>query len=99
MQYDGSNGWPSGMDMPGSMYSDPRAGGGLDQLGHHTDAASAAAAASHMNHAMHNHYAAIAAAAAANNHAAANSNSIANNVMGGSQIPDALKRDKDAIYG
>jgi hypothetical protein len=50
-----------------------------------------------MNHAMHNHYAAIAAAAAANNHAA--TNSIANNVMGGSQIPDALKRDKDAIYG
>ena len=92
-QYDGSNGWPSSMEMPGGMYSDPR--GGLDQLGHHSDAASVAAA-SHMNHAMHNHYAAIAAAAAANNHA---SNSIANNVMGGSQIPDALKRDKDAIYG
>ena len=61
------------------------------QLAHHSDAASVAAA-SHMNHAMHNHYAAIAAAAAANNHATSN-------VMAGTQIPDALKRDKDAIYG
>jgi hypothetical protein len=49
-----------------------------------------------MNHAMHNHYAAIAAAAAANTHA---SNSLSSNVMAGTQIPDALKRDKDAIYG
>jgi hypothetical protein len=49
-----------------------------------------------MNHAMHNPYAAVAAAAAANNHVA---NSVANHVMGGNQIPDALKRDKDAIYG
>ena len=79
------------MDMPPvSMYGDPR--GGLDQL----SAAHHSAAAAHMNHAMqHNPY--VAAVAAANNHAVANS--VANHVMGGSQVPDAQKRDKDAIYG
>ena len=55
---------------------------------------SAAHHSAHMNHAMHNPY--VAAVAAANNHVA---NSVANHVMGGSQVPDALKRDKDAIYG
>jgi len=44
-----------------------------------------------MNHAMHNNpYAA--ALAEMNNHPAAN------HVMGAAQVPDALKRDKDAIY-
>ena len=87
-QYDSSSGWPSSMDMPPvSMYGDPR--GGLDQLSaaHHSAQMSHAAA-------MQNPYAA--AMAAANNHVA---NSVANHVMGGSQVPDALKRDKDAIYG
>jgi len=51
---------------------------------------SAAAAA-----AMHNPYAAVAAAAAANNHVAAGGN----HAMGGGQVPDVHKRDKDAIYG
>lgn len=58
-----------------------------------------AAAAAHHSHltsvaAMHNPYAAVAAAAAANNHV-----SSSNHVMGGGQVPDVHKRDKDAIYG
>ena len=82
------------------MSGDPHsraAATGLEQLAHHS-----AATAAHMNHAaaaaaaMHNPYAA-AAAAAANNHVT--SGSVANHVMGGNQVPDALKRDKDAIYG
>ena len=63
----------------------------VSMYGDHLSAAAAHHSA-HMN--MHNPY--VAAAVAANNHVA---NSVASHVMGANQIPDALKRDKDAIYG
>ena len=71
---------------PSSMDMPP-----VSMYGDHLSAAAAHHSA-HLN--MHNPY--VAAAVAANNHVA---NSVANHVMGANQIPDALKRDKDAIYG
>eukprot|EP00096_Caligus_rogercresseyi_P016254 TRINITY_DN884_c1_g5_i1.p1 TRINITY_DN884_c1_g5~~TRINITY_DN884_c1_g5_i1.p1 ORF type:complete len:463 (+),score=94.13 TRINITY_DN884_c1_g5_i1:527-1915(+) len=91
-RYEGS-GWPE--LSPSSMYGDPHTRTALDQLSAHHSAA--AAVASQMNHVMHNPYAASAASAAAV--APPNNHSGNNHVMGGSQVPDVHKRDKDAIYG
>jgi len=85
-------GWPTGMDMASGMYGDHRAA--LDTLAAHH-----AAAAQHMNHsssvaAMHNPY--------ANPASAPPPSSVQNHVMGATGatgLPDAQKRDKDAIYG
>ena len=98
-QYDATSaasvGWPS-MD---SMYNSGGSGAGSGPVGADPRTSLDLAAAHHAA-AMHgNPYAAAAAAVAANipnNHV---SSSGANNVMGGGQVPDVHKRDKDAIYG
>ena len=92
---------PSSMGYPGAAAAAAAAAAGADPRALELSAAHAqmnAAAA-----AMHNPYAAVAAAAAANNHTAAAAAAAAaapgNHVMGGGQVPDVHKRDKDAIYG
>ena len=82
-----------------SMYNSGGSGAGSGPVGADPRTSLDLAAAHHAA-AMHgNPYAAAAAAVAANipnNHV---SSSGANNVMGGGQVPDVHKRDKDAIYG